>query len=202
MPNSVEVRSASVVLVSSGLVDPQSVIPDKLSHAGVIPHDWVVVNAATTELAARTEYDNGVSISVDGNRCAFLEQIEGPFQPSYEVHEVALRYADATRLVQYDAIGVNWSLDVVGVNPSEWLRDKVVGLGSVFGDFQTSQVRMVKWAGDYFFNITVVDDHSGILLDCNYHYQVASNPPQLIATILDRVDELQSHLVADVVSRV
>ena len=202
MVNEIEVRSASVVLVSSGLVDPQSVSPEKLGRAGVVPYEWSVANTVTTELAARTEYDNRISISVDGNRCVFLEQVEGPFRHAYQVHDVAKRYADATRLVQYDAIGVNWTLDVIGVDPSEWLHDKVVGLGSVFGDFQTSQVRMVKWEGDYFFNITMVNDQSGILLDCNYHYQVADSPPQLIAAILERVDQLQSHLVADVVSRV
>ncbi|MDE2786358.1 MAG: hypothetical protein OXL37_06805 [Chloroflexota bacterium] len=202
MVNKVEVRSASVVLVSSGLVNPDTVNPDKLSRAGVVPYEWSVINTVTTELAARTEYANDISISVDGNRCVFWEQIEGPFQPAYEVHDVAKRYADATRLVQYDAIGVNWSLDVIGVDPSGWLRDKVVGLGTVFGDFQTSQVRMVKWAGDYFFNITVVNDNAGILLDCNYHYQVAGNPPHLIEAILDGVDQLQNHLVSDVVSRV
>ena len=202
MVNEIEVRSASVVLVSSGLIDPDTVNPDKLSRAAVVPYEWSVANTVTTELAARTEYDNHISISVDGNRCVFLEQVEGPFRHAYQVHDVAKRYADATRLVQYDAIGVNWTLDVIGVDPSEWLHDKVVGLGSVFGDFQTFQVRMVKWEGDYIFYITVINDNAGIMLDCNYHYQVAGNPPHLIEAILDGVDQLQSHLMADVVPRV
>ncbi len=199
--SNIEVRSVSVVLVASTLIDPESVRPEVLTRGDVVPNEWGVVNSATTELAALTEYDNDISISVDGTRCVLLEGVAGPFRAKYEVHSLARRYANATRLVQYSAIGINWSLDVLELNPDAWLRGKITGHDTEFADFQTAQVRLVKLAGDYNFNVTIVNENTGLLLDCNYHYPVVGNPPQLIAAILDDIERLQAHLLGDVVAR-
>ena len=110
--SSFAVRHVSVVLVSAAQMDPQSIRPEMLSAAGIVPADWAPQDSINTPVLSRTVYQNGFAVQIEGNRCVFQEAVGGEIRHTYETHGLAKRYVDAMKLVGYTAVGLNWKLDL------------------------------------------------------------------------------------------
>ena len=192
------VRHASVVLVSPSPIDPQSIRPEALSSAGIVPADWLSTGGINTPVLALTQYENGVTIQIEGGRCVFRESIGGVFQETYHVHPLVQRYAEATKLVSYNAVGINWDLDIVVGNPNLWIREKLMGNGDQFSDFYPTSLQMTKQLDFADCNLIFKVENVRIAADCNYHFQLARSYPDVMVSTLDAWHQCQAHLESDV----
>ena len=192
-----KVIHASVVLVSPTPIDPQSIRPEALSDAGIVPGNWVATAGISMPIVAQTQYQNGFTILAEGNRCIFQEPIGGDLRETYEVHTLAKRYVSATKLVAYNAIGLNWLLDAAVDNPNLWLRKKLMGDAKNFSDFHPTSLQVAKQLGFVVCNLNFRDENGRIVVDCNYHFQLARSSPDLMASTLDSWHRCQEHLTRD-----
>jgi hypothetical protein len=191
------VRHASVVLVSPSPIAPQSIRQETLSNAGIVPDDWVSTGGISIPVVALTQYQNGVTIQTEGNRCIFQEPIGGALRETYEVHPLAQRYAAATRLVPYNAVGINWLVEVAVGNPNQWIREKLMGNGGGFSDFYPTSLQMAKQLDFAVCNLNVRVENVRIVVDCNYHFQLAPTSPDLLVATLNSWTQCQAHLAGD-----
>ena len=190
------VRHASVVLVSPSVIDPQSIRPETLSGAQIIPTNWALGNQQiNSPVFALTQYKNGVSIQTEGKRCIFQEAIGGPIRPNYEIHGLARRYVEATKLVPYNAVGINWLLDIAVDNPAEWIR-KQTGDGGNFPGFSPTSLQLTKQWGPAVCNLVFRLEQQMVAVDCNYHFQLGSSLQPMAA--LDHWRRCQDALTEDV----
>ena len=193
MPN---VQHASVVLVAPSPIDPQSIRPETLNSAGIVPTSWVLGNGVNLPVFALTQYQNGVSIQAEGNRCIFQEAIGGLLPPKYEIPGLARRYIEATQLVPYSALGINWLLNAAVDNPGEWIR-KQMGGGGDFPGFSPTSLQIAKsLVGGAVCNLVFRVSQQVVMIDCNYHFQLSSSLQPLAA--LDHWYTCQDALTKDV----
>lgn len=196
------VRHASAVLVSLSAIDPQSIMPETLSNAKIVPADWGSANGINTPFFALTQYQNGITIRTDGNRCVFQEPIDGNLRESYEIYPIAQRYAAATMLVPYNAVGINWSLESNVEHPESWICEKITGLAPSFSDFSPTSLQMAKQLDFAVCNLTFRTDNARIVIDFNYHFQLPHSSPDETATALDTWQQCQKHLTESVLSQI
>ena len=189
-------RHVSVILVSPSPIDPQSIGPETLNRAKIIPTDWVLGNQqVNSPVFALTQYKNGVSITAEGNRCIFQEVIGGALRPKYAIHELARRYIEATKLVPYNAMGINWLLNVAVDNPSEWIRGQIGDSGK-FPGFSPISLQIAKPWGSAICNLVFRIEQQIVVLDCNYHFQLGGSLQPMAA--LDHWHQCQTELTEDV----
>ena len=193
----ITVRHASVVFVSPSPVDPQTIRPDALTNAQVVPPGWALGNQINTPVLAVAQYQNGLSVQTEGNRCVFQEVVGGPIRPSYEVHQLARRYLEATKLVAYNAVGVNWLLDLAVNDPVSWFRNRF-GESVDFSDFSPVSLQISKPVSTGVCNLIFRVDQGprSVVLDCNYHFQLNSGLQPMSA--LDHWQHCQNRLVEDI----
>lgn len=196
------VRNASVVLVSLSAIDPQSIMPEKLSNAKIVPADWMSANGINTPIFALTQYQNGITIRTDGNRCLFQEPIDGNLRESYEIYPIAQRYAAATMLVPYNAVGINWSLEFAIERPELWLREKIIGATPEFSDFLPASLQMAKQLDFAVCNLTFSTENARVVIDFNYHFQLPHSSLDDMSTVLDAWRQCQEHLTESVMPRI
>lgn len=193
----VTVLHASVVLVSPAPIDPQSIRPEALSHAGIIPANWVAAGGISIPVAAQTQYQNGFTLQIEGNRCIFQEPIGGALRDNYEVHARAKRYVDATKLVAYNAVGINWLLGIVAEEPARWIRENLMGNGGYFSDFHPTSLQVAKQLSPATCNLHFRSENERVMVDCNYHFQIERSSPDVLSSTLDSWRKCQDHLVRD-----
>ncbi len=194
------VTEVSVVLVSPNPIDPQSIRPEALSNAGIVPANWGATGGISTPPVVQTLYQNGFVIQIEGsqgNRCSFQEIIGGALRDTYEVHAIARRYLDATKLVAYEALGVNWSLEVAVENPSIWIREKLLGNAPYFSDFHPTSVEVAKELEFAICNLNFNGENGHIVMACNYHFQLEHSSPDVIISALDSWRQCQEHLTSE-----
>ena len=190
------VQHASVVLVSPSPIDPQSISPDTLSRVLIIPSDWPLgKQQISSPVFAITQYQNGVSIQIDGNRCIFQEVIGGSLRLEYEIQKIARRYIESTALVPYNAVGINWLLNIAVANPTEWIREQI-GHGKNFPDFSPTLLQIARPLKSAVCNLTFRVQGQIVVVDCNYHFQLSSSLQPLAA--LDLWHQCQEALDKDV----
>ena len=190
------IRHSSVVLVSPSPIDPQSIGPETLNRAKIIPASWAIGNQQiNSPVFALTRYQNGVSIQVEGNRCIFQEVIGGPLRPEYEIHGLARRYIEATKLVPYNAIGINWLLNIAVDSPTEWLRHQMSG-GENLPGFSPTSLQLTKVWGYAICNLVFRVEKQIVAVDCNYHFPLSSSLQPMAA--LDHWRQCQDALTEDV----
>ena len=194
MPSPI-VQHASVVLVSPSPIDPQSIRSEALTSAQIVPPGWALGNQVNSPVFALTQYKNGVSIQTQGNHCVFQEAIAGPLRPEYEIHGLARRYVEATKLVPYNALGINWLLHIAVDNPTEWLRDQMGGGGN-FPGFSPTSLQMAKPMAGAVCNLVFRGQQETVVVDCNYHFQLSSSLQPLAA--LDHWHQCQNALTEGV----
>ena len=189
------VRHASVVLVSPSPIDPLSVRPETLSGARIVPSNWVVGNQVNSPVFAITRYQNGISLQIEGNRCIFQETVGGPLRNEYEIHKIARSYLEATRLVPYSAVGINWLLNFTLEDPAVWIS-KQVGDAGRFPGFSPTSLQLTKPWGIAVCNLIIKVDQQNVAIDCNYHFQLSESLQPMAA--LDHWRNCQKALTEDV----
>ena len=189
----ITVRHASVVLASPSPVEPQTVRPDALTRANIIPGDWVLANQISTPVLAVTQYQNGFSVQIEGNRCVFQEAVNGPLRDPYQVHGVVRQYLEATKLVPYNAIGINWALEAVQVDPAEWYRNHFGGSGS-FSEYSPVSLQLQRNTGTLVCNLNfkLTQPSRALEVECNYHSPLGPSLTPLAA--LDRWRQCQNSM--------
>lgn len=187
-----------VVLVAPSPIDPQSIRPEALSNAGIVPANWVATGSISIPVVAQTQYQNGFVLQAEGNRCVLQEPVGGDLRDTYEVHAIAKRYVDATKLVTYNAVGINWLLGFSVENPANWLRGKLMGDFRNFSDFRPASLQISRQLGFATCNLNFRSENERIVLDCNYHFQIERSSPDVIASTLDSWHRCQEHLTGTV----
>ena len=194
------VRNASVVLVAPTPIEPQSIRPEALVNAEIIPAGWQLANNINTPVAAQVQYQNGIVIQTEGNRCVFQENSGSSLKPSYQIHTIAKRYVEATKLVPYNAIGINWMLDV-GMNDSaRWIRDTLLNEVGNFVDFFPTSLQMVKHLSFAACNLNFRSESSRLSVECNYHFPVPEGSSGVLNS-LDSLSNCLSHLQEELLPR-
>ena len=196
----VSLRHISVVLVSPTPIDPQSIRHESLGNVGIVLPEWgLPTGGVNTPVVAQTQYKNGISLQVDGNRCVFQEMVNGKVRDSYEVHELAKRYSEATKLVPYSAIGLNWMVTAITEDHGQWIRENIMGDGGKFSRFRPTLVRLERQLGFVVCNLNIRSENDQILVDCNYHFQLARSNPDVTSSTLDSWERCQEHLKREII---
>ena len=178
----ITVRHASVVLASPSPMDPQTIRSDVLVRGNVVPQDWQQANQISTPVLAVTQFQNGFSVQIDGNRCVFQEPVNGQLKDPYSVHGVARQYLDATKLVQYNAVGLNWMLESSHVEPAEWYDRYFSGSGD-FSEYSPVSLQMQKTAGVVVCNLVFrfMQPSRSLEVECNFHFALGPSLTPLAA---------------------
>ena len=178
----ITVRQASVVLASPSPVDPQTIRSDVLVRGNVVPQDWQQANQISTPVLAVTQFQNGISVQTEGNRCIFQEPVNGQLKDPYSVHGVVRQYLDATKLVQYNAIGLNWMLEANQVDPAEWYRTYFSGSGD-FSEYSPVSLQMQRETGLAVCNLVfrLAQPSRSLEVECNYHFALGPSLTPLAA---------------------
>ena len=191
---------ASVVLVSSSQVDTQSVKPDLLKPAGIIPKEWTVLRTIDVPVFLRTEFSNGFVIQAEGDRYVFQEPLGGPFKDVYDVHGIASKYVEMTKLTSYKAVGINWQFRTESTSPGQWLSDRGMKCDEIMTGFSISSLQVRKALAASVCNITFISSDNFITIDCNYHFETGGLSAEKILSLLSDWAACQHHLLAEVIS--
>ena len=168
------VQNASIVLVSSQPIEAQSIRAEVLTRNRIVSEDWQATGGINTPVLAMTQFNNGVVIRVEGNRCIFQQTVNGDFRDQYEAHKVAEAYAEASRVTPYRSIGINWLLEPNLADPSAWLRSKLTKESALAPGFQPTSIKVAKKVGAATCNLTFNLQQGAVLLDCNYHIELGN----------------------------
>ena len=183
---------ASVVLVSPSPIDPQSIKPETLKRAGIVT--WESIYGIATPIFAETRYQNGIHIRTEGNRCVFQEPLNEESPTGYKVHRLAERYSDATKLVSYNALGINWDSRIEAEDPGRWFSEKLVQ-NLRLTEFSPRSVQMAKVIDSTVSCIvTFSTSDERLIANFNYHCQLTDAPGGDVASHLRRWREWQSHM--------
>jgi hypothetical protein len=176
------VSHMSVVLVSPSPIEVHSIRPETLRQNNILPSDWAIASELASPVFAVVQYQNGVSIQIEGNRCTFQEAVQGPLPDDYKIQPVVRQYLESTRLVPYNAIGINWRLNVTLDNPGEWIKEQL-GQVQAFSDFSPVSVQVSKPVGIDTAVCNLIFGIQGrtLLVDCNHHFQLGGSvQPMLV----------------------
>lgn len=187
-----ETFQASVVLVSPSQIDPQSIKPETLKRAGIVP--WESIEDIATPIFAQTRFQNGIEIRTEGNRCVFQEPINEESPTGSKVHNLAKRYAEATRLVSYNALGINWESRIRAKDPVQWIGENLVqNLG--LKEFFPRSVQMAKVVESAVVcNVTFTIRGDVLAVSFNYHCNLTTAAAGDAASYLRRWREWKSHM--------
>ena len=165
-------------MVATQPLDPNSVTAEGLTRSKVVPADWQVTKRMNLPVVAVTEYANGVVIRVEGNRCIFQQNINGDFRDYYDAFDAAQKYAEASRVITYEALGINWNLQVKMVAPNEWLLAKLSSNSGLAPGFQATSIRLTKRQARAICNLNFTGEREAIGLECNYHIALGNRMPE------------------------
>ena len=182
---------ASVVLVSPSPIDPQSINPETLKRADIVA--WESVESIATPIFAQTRFQNGIEIRTEGNRCVFQEPINEDLATGSKVHNLAKRYAQATRLVPYNALGINWANRIYVEDPVRWFSEMLIQ-NSRLQEFSPRSMQMVKVIDQSVScALTLTIRGEQLIADFNYHCKL-TDQEQNITSNLRRWPDWQSHM--------
>jgi hypothetical protein len=114
------VDQVSIVLVAR-FHNPSLINPNFLRDNRIASPEWSVKETVTTPGFSQTQFDNGIGLTVDQNRCIVGEDVGKGFQDSYLAHGVAAAYVSTLPHVPYRTIGLNWRFHLPRNNPKPWL---------------------------------------------------------------------------------
>ena len=189
---------ASVVLVSPTPIDAQSTKPETLKSAGIVPDDWAVANSINVPLFLRTEFSNGFVLQAEGERYIFQEPLRGSLKDKYDVHAIAARYVEATKLTSYKAFGINWQLRIADINSEEWFAERSIRCSDMLQGFSMGSLQIRKHLDFSVCNITLTPNDNLIVLDCNYHFEAGGLSSEQINSFLSDSQKCQMHLENEV----
>ena len=175
---------ASIVLVASQAVSPESVTAEALKRNKIIPEDWQITTEMNLPVIGLVQFDNGASIRTEGNRCVFQQNVNGEFAEDYLALDAAVQYAEASRVVPYSAVGINWMMQPdLPLPPSQWLAGKLCQDPLLAPGFQPTSIRVAKRQGSAVCNLNFNFDRGIVSLECNYHIELGGKSAHEIVTM-------------------
>ena len=190
-PSNWIVREASVILLAERPIDVQTLSPETLEAAGVTPPDWRTIEQTEGSNQPFIAYDNGVTISSQNTRCVFQLEMNNHFVDDYKVHDLAKRYVDATKLIQYRFIGINWNLHASVADPGSWIHSKLLVSNESLRHFDDVEIRLTTAFGISLCNLTFTTREDGVELNSNYHFDLSGITP---TSALAQWTECHQHL--------
>ena len=194
-------ESFKVINVSAVLVanqhNPTIMNQDFLKSKEIVKPEWETADLLVTNLFARIVYSNGISFTVDPNRCAIDEKVDGEFKSSYEAHGCARRYAEVLEHIPYTAFGLNWDLQMPNEEPSNWLKDRFLRPAEWQSDMEPKALTFSCTQGSAIYNFAIgVQQSTGheslVTLQCNIHFDLQDSPHKA-AEISNAVQNLKEH---------
>jgi hypothetical protein len=89
--------------------NPSLLSEDFLKYSGIVPMDWQLARAPVyDERVAQLVFENGFSIALQADRVMFLEAIGEKKTEEATIAEVTCKYAEALKLANFQAFGLNF----------------------------------------------------------------------------------------------
>ena len=174
------IRNAFIVLVAERPIDTDMLNPEILRESGITPAQWELVEPTEGRAGTFIAYRNGITISAQNTRCVFQQNFndETVGDPADGIYDVAKRYVDATRLVQYRHVGINWALYQTVPDPKDWLRAYILNPDNSVERYRNIEIKMTAPFGSSLCNLTFTARADEVGLAFNYHFnlnQIALN---------------------------
>ena len=167
-------RNASIVLLAERPISADTLTAEILRESGITPPEWELTEPNEGRAPPFIAYRNGITISVQNNRCVFQLNFndETVGDNANEVYEVAKRYVDATKLVQYRFIGMNWALYQTVPDPKDWLRIHLLNPGKSVERYRDIEIKMTVPFGSSLCNLRFMAHADEVGLAFNYHFNM------------------------------
>jgi hypothetical protein len=165
-------QSASVVLVAERPINADTLNPDILRESGITPAHWEVIPPDENRPRTFIAYSNGVTISAQNTRCVFQQNFNSAHvtDSADSIYDVAKRYVDATRLVQYRFVGINWALQKAVSDPKEWMRIHLLNPEKPVDRYRNIEIKMTSQFASGLCTLTFTARAEDVALACNYHF--------------------------------
>jgi hypothetical protein len=181
-----EILNTSVVVLAKHH-NPTILHPSFLASEGIVPPDWEVSEQPiSTPVFAMVKYKNGIVFHVEQNRFRVSRD-----EPKDDVREsllpaLACKYVQKLPHVKYQALGINFKGFIECAEPEKLVMDRFLKQGAA--DFnnmrpEASGLRFVYRLDNVRLRLSIdsgkvqhvdsVNEHSGILIDANYHMDLA-----------------------------
>ena len=169
-------QSASVVLVAERPINVETLNADILRESGITLPDWEAIPPTEGRQGTFIAYTNGVSISAQNNRCVFQQTFndETASDEVEKIYDSAKRYVDATRLVQYRFIGINWALQQTVPDPKDWMRFHLLNPEKSVERYRNIEIKMRAPFSSGFCNLTFTTRAEDVALAFNYHFNMSN----------------------------
>ena len=192
-------QSAVVVLVAERPITTDTLRADILRESGITPPEWEEIPPNEGGNRIFIPYSNGVSISAQTNRCVFQQTFNDETVDDHasKIYDVAKRYLDATRLVQYRFIGINWTLYHTVADPKDWMRVHLLNPEKSLGRYQNIQIKMTAPFGSGLCNLTFTARVEEVALAFNYHFNARDMPLQDAIDQWPQCDQDRKHVLAE-----
>lgn len=186
MPTNLDFKlvHTSIVLVLPQALSPDTITADALKRNRIIPDDWQTTTEMNLPIIGIVEFDNGVSIRAEGNRCIFQQNVNGDFADDYPALGAAVKYTEASRVVPYSAVGINWTLRPnLSSAPSRWLADKLCQDPPLASGFQPTSIVVARRQGAAVCNLNFNLDRDAVSMECNYHVDLGGKSAHEVVTM-------------------
>jgi hypothetical protein len=98
-----------VSIVIAAQQSPAMLREDLLKYSGIIPEDWQINRQPVTgEQLSQLAFNNGCSIASQPDRLMFLETIGDKEPEQVVIGDVARKYVEIMKAVNYQAVGINF----------------------------------------------------------------------------------------------
>jgi hypothetical protein len=106
--------------------NPSLLSEDFLKYSGIIPLDWQLARAPVyDERVAQLVFENGFSLALQADRVMFLEAIGEKELADTAIAQVTCKYAEALKLANFQAFGLNFRSFISYGSDSEAAADFV-----------------------------------------------------------------------------
>jgi hypothetical protein len=108
MNQALEIQELAIVITALNY-DPSLLNPGFLKYSGIIPEDWELARQPIiSERGSQIVFTNGVYIAAQPNRLMFVEALNNREEDSAKIPQVARRYVEILRSIEYTAVGINY----------------------------------------------------------------------------------------------
>jgi hypothetical protein len=119
MNSRLDVQELALV-ISVQQQDPSLLTPEFLSYSGIIPQDWELARQPVrAQQVAQVSYQNGISILAYPDRAVFVETLSSKTEENIALPNIAQRYSEVLRNMDFRAVGVNFRGHVLFPDPEE-----------------------------------------------------------------------------------
>ena len=173
-------QSASVVLVAERPINADTLNPDILRETAITPAHWEVIPPDENRPRTFIAYSNGITVSAQNTRCVFQQNFNSAHvaDSADSIYDVAKRYVDATRLVQYRFVGINWALLKAVPDPKEWMRIHLLNPVRPVDRYRNIEIKMASHFASGICNLTFTSRAEEVALAFNYHFSATQIAPQ------------------------